>query len=272
MRFESRALPVRTAAVEESPTFQHVRQLRHVKRSADGSHLLDADGGFDKECIGACVRIPLAAAECFIQPVNLARVRPRDNKRIGVDTIFRRRPDVRLHLFRIEQSFAGDMSAAFRGDLVLEEYGLGSEPFVEIDDVNDGLHVPIPVVAIDQHGQIAGRHDVANPRPDLSKPHQADVGNTEPRTDKRKSADEVGFETCALDEFRAYGVMRARKNQRTLACNKLPECCHQTCTPHLPRASLRVMISRPGELRGSSPDIRRSRSGRSPAVCREHGE
>jgi hypothetical protein len=48
------------------------------------------------------------------------------------------------------------MSAALRGHLVFEEYGLGTEPLVKIDGVDDGFHVSIPVVAIDQYGQIAG--------------------------------------------------------------------------------------------------------------------
>src|SRR5207247_10871888 len=137
--------------------------------------------------VSTCAGVPLAAAERFVQPVDLARVRSRDDESVRVDTILRRRADVRLHLFWIHQSLSGDMSAALRGLLVFEEYGLGPESLVEIDGVDDGFHVSIPVVAIDQYGQIAGCHDVANARANLSQRQQADAGKPEPCTDQGKA-------------------------------------------------------------------------------------
>jgi hypothetical protein len=75
-------------------------------------------------------------------------------------------------LFRIQQSLSGDMSAALRGHLVFEEYGLGAEPLVEIYGVDNGFHVSIPVVTGRSQDAIMSRM----PEPISPQRQQADIG------------------------------------------------------------------------------------------------
>jgi len=92
--------------------------LRHVERPADVSISSRLVGASMKSASAPARAYRFAAAERFVQPVDLARVRSRDDESVGVDAILRRCADIRLHLFRAHQSLSGNMPAALGRHLV----------------------------------------------------------------------------------------------------------------------------------------------------------
>src|SRR5215472_14010630 len=97
--------------------------------------------------------------------------------------------------------------------------------------MDDRLHVPIAVVAVHEHRQIACRHDVADSGADFAESHQPDIGNAIASADEREASNEVGLKAGSLDEPGTDRIVRAWKDQRLLAGNKSSKRGHGALTP-----------------------------------------
>ena len=85
-----------------------------------GAKLLGALQCFRKDCVGASFHVPLCPINRLIEILDGARVRPRDDHKIGIAPRSYRRFDSFRHLFNVDQRFSGQMSAALGKLLVFD--------------------------------------------------------------------------------------------------------------------------------------------------------
>ena len=116
---------------------------------------------------------------------------------------------------------ADHVAAALRPLLVLDQDRADAHALVALHGVHHVLDVAVAVVAVDEHRQVAGRHDVAHAGRDLAEALQPDVGHAVARADRREAADEIGLEAELLDDARGERVMRARHHQEPLVLHGL---------------------------------------------------
>src|SRR5947208_2472219 len=92
---------------------RHIRQQRHIDLTGKITKLLFALQRFRKYCIRTRFDIALRPINSSIEIFHRARIRPRDDHKIGIATRSYGRFDFSRHFVNIDQGFARNMSAAF---------------------------------------------------------------------------------------------------------------------------------------------------------------
>ena len=200
---------------------QRIAELRHVEGFADPLHLLHAARRLDEDAVGAGADVALRPAHGFVEVVDRARIGARENPGFRIDPLRTCRPDLCFRQFGRDDLLADHVPAALGPLLVLDQDGAHAHALIGLYRVHHVLDVAVAVVAVDEHRQVAGRHDVAHGRRDFAKTLQPDVGYAITRADRREAADEIGLEADPLDQPGAERVMRARNNQNPFVVDGL---------------------------------------------------
>src|SRR4029079_6797904 len=129
--------------------------------------------------------------------------------------------DFRLGDLGRHHLLAYHVAAAFRPLLVLDQDRAHAHALVALHRVHHVLDVAVAVVAVDEHRQVAGRHDVAHAGRNLAEAFYAYGRHAVARADRGEAADEIGLEAELLDDARGERVMRTRDNQEPLVLHGL---------------------------------------------------
>jgi hypothetical protein len=195
-------------------THQWVANLRHVEGAADPLQLLHAARCLDEDAVGPGTDVALAAAHSLIEIVDLARVGARENPCFRAKPLGASRTEFCLRQFHRHHLLTFHVAAALGPLLILDQDRAHAHALVALHRVHHVLDIPISVIAVHEHRQVASRHDVAHGGGDLAKALQANVRHPVSRADRREAADEIGLEPDLLDQSRAQRVVGARDNQK----------------------------------------------------------
>ena len=188
---------------------------------ADALELVDAARRLDENAVGAGADVALRPAHGLVEVIDRARIGARENPGFRIDPLRTGRPDFRLGELSGNDFLADHVPATLGPLLVLDQDGAHSHALISLNRVHHVLDVAVAVVAIHEHRQVAGGHDVAHGRCDFAKALQPDVGHAIARADGRETADEIGFEADFLDEPRAERVMGTGNDEEPLLLTAL---------------------------------------------------
>ena len=191
--------------------------------------LFDAARRLDEYSVSPGANVAFGAAHGFVEIVNRSGVGARQNPGFGFEALGTGRPDFCLGQFDRHHFFADHMTAALRPLLILDQDRAHAHAFVTLHRVHHVLDVAVAVVAVDEHRQVAGRHDVAHAGRDFAKTLEPDVGDSIARADRRETADEIRLEADFLYKTRAERVMRAGNNEKSLVPDRRVDDLSKTC-------------------------------------------
>src|SRR5262249_51497296 len=195
---------------------QRIADLWHVEGAPDALELIDTARCLDENAVGAGAHIALGAAQRLVEVVNGARIGAGEDPGLRVAALRTRRLDLCLRNLGGDDLLADHVAAAFGPLLIFDQDRAHAHALVALNGVHDVLHVAVTVVAVDEHRQVAGRHDVAHRSRDFADPLETDIGHAVAGAGYRKAADEVGLEADRLNEPRAERVMGAGDDQEPL--------------------------------------------------------
>src|SRR4029079_7214842 len=147
------------------------------ERLADAPQLVDAARRLDENAVGAGLDVALGAAHGLVEVVDLAGVGARQDPGFRIEPLRARGPDLGFGQFDRHHLLAGHMAAALGPLLVLDQDRADAHTLVALHGVHHFLAVAVAVVAVDEHRQVARRHDVAHAGGDLTKALEPDIGH-----------------------------------------------------------------------------------------------
>ena len=197
---------------------EHGDDQRHsAEFLPDDAHLLLVVGTFDVEPVHSGLQVHFGALQRVAQSIGLEGIGSRDQeKTLFVGARGDRCLQLPDHIFRRDDFLPRHVTATLGRLLVFHEERRRSHLFIDMDRVGHVLLVAVSVIGVDQHGQVAGAHDLAHRLALLAQAREVHIGITEARAIEGESADLIRGKSSVADQLRRERVRRRRQLQRSM--------------------------------------------------------